>query len=337
MPFGYLVSTVIAAIAPALALWPRATRGPRASPAFVVESVANELPLPILYWLVATTLLAVAQGNIDTPVGWLGLAIAIAAAVAVGAVVQRARAARPALDAAFAAALGRDWLGGLAPTRPERTRRTVQILIAPLRITPRTVRRARNVSYGPAGRANLLDLYRDRAPTGPSPVLIYFHPGGFFSGRKSREARPLIDRLVADGWLCISANYRLRRDGQFPDPLVDAKRVIAWVRSHADEIGADRDTVFVAGGSAGAHLAAMCALTPNDATLQPGFESADTSVAAAITLYGFYGSASNAAGTQSSPRDVVHAGAPPFLVIHGDRDPMTHVDGAREFVAALRT
>jgi acetyl esterase/lipase len=44
--------------------------------------------------------------------------------------------------------------------------------------------------------------------------------------------------------------------------------------------------VFVAGSSAGGHLTAMAALTPNDAGFQPGFERADTSVTAAICLYG---------------------------------------------------
>ena len=357
MPFGYLFSTVVAAIAPILALSPRPTHGPRATPTFIVESAANELPFPILYWLVATTVLAIVQGDIDTPVGWAGLAIACAAAVAVAAVVGRARAARPTLDAALAAGFGPDWQRRLAPAHAHATRgssrfaRFTQILIAPLRITPRAVRRGRSVSYGPEERYNLLDVYRNRSHPAASPVLVYFHPGGFFSGRKSRESRPLIDRLVTEGWVCVSANYRLRRAGQFPDPLVDAKRAIAWVRHNAAELGVDGGAVFVAGGSAGAHLAAMCALTPNDAGFQPGFESADTSVAAAITFYGFYGPApaAPAAGrapatgaaraapaTQSSPRDFTRADAPPFLVIHGARDPMTAVEGAREFVGELR-
>lgn len=333
MPFGYLFSTAVAAVAPMLALWPRPSRGPRATPAFVVESIANELPFPVVYWLAATTLLAVAQGDIGTPVGWFGLAIAAGAVVAEAAVVRRALAARPALDAALTSGLG---LGVPRPAAA-RVRRAAEVLIAPLRITPRAVQRNRDISYGPEGRFNLLDIYRNRSHSGASPVFLYFHPGGFFSGRKSREARPLIDRLVAGGWICVSANYRLSRAGKYPDPLVDAKRAIAWIRGHADELGVDRHMVFVAGGSAGAHLAAMCALTPNDARFQPGFESADTSVAAAITLYGYYGPAPAAAETPSSPCDFVHTGAPSFLVVHGTHDAMTHVNGAREFVAALRT
>jgi hypothetical protein len=41
--------------------------------------------------------------------------------------------------------------------------------------------------------------------------------------------------------------------------------------------------------TAGAHMAALAALTPNDPAFQPGFEDADTSVTAAIGLNGWYG------------------------------------------------
>ena len=79
--------------------------------------------------------------------------------------------------------------------------------------------------------------------------------------------------------------------------------------------------MFVAGSSAGAHLAAIAALTANDPTFQPGFEDADTTVAAAIGLYGYYGPVDR--GRQplpSSPLDYVDPDAPPFLIAHGDQD-----------------
>jgi acetyl esterase/lipase len=210
------------------------------------------------------------------------------------------------------------------------------VLIAPFRFSAGAVQRVRDVAYGPAGRDNLLDLYRHRSqPTG-CPAFVYFHPGGFFSGGKSREARAIIDQLVRHGWVCVSANYRLGRAGSFPNNLVDAKLVIAWLRGHANEYGVDPDTLVVAGGSAGAHLAAMCALTPNDPRFQPGFEDADTGVAAAIGLYGYYGPASTAGPIPSSPAEYVRADAPPFLVIHGARDPMVPAPEVRGFVEHVR-
>jgi acetyl esterase/lipase len=127
-----------------------------------------------------------------------------------------------------------------------------------------------------------LGLGRNRSRPVGCPVLIYFHPGGFFIGKKSREARALFDRLVGAGWVCISANYRLRQAGDFPNNVIDAKHVIAWVRARSGYYGVDPSTIVMCGGSAGAYLAAMCALTANDPTFQPGFEQADTAVSAAV-------------------------------------------------------
>ena len=67
------------------------------------------------------------------------------------------------------------------------------------------------------------------------------------------------------------------------------KKVLAWVREHGPEYGADPNVVFVAGSSAGGYLASMAALTANDPSLQAGFEDADTSVTAVVSLYGYYG------------------------------------------------
>ena len=57
------------------------------------------------------------------------------------------------------------------------------------------------------------------------------------------------------------------------------KKAIAWVKEHIEEYGGDPSYVVITGGSAGGHLAALAALTPNDPEYQPGFEGADTRVA----------------------------------------------------------
>ena len=203
-----------------------------------------------------------------------------------------------------------------------------------------TCERIPNIRYGDAGRRNLLDIYRRRDAPQNGPVLIYFHGGGYTSGAKNREARPLLYRLASQGWVCISANYRLRPQTSFPGHQIDAKKVIAWAREHAAEYGADPSRLFVAGSSAGSNLAALCALTPNDPVFQPGFESADTSVTAAICLYGYYGhyfgEAPDEAPSPHQPQGYLHPGAPPFLIAHGTKDALATVEGARNFVDRLR-
>ena len=154
-------------------------------------------------------------------------------------------------------------------------------------------------------------------------------------GGKSREARPLLHRLAGHGWVCVSANYRLGAAGRFPNSLIDAKRVISWARTHAAEYGADPSMLIVAGSSAGAHLAAMAALTPNEPTFQPGFEDADTAVSAAVCLYGYYGER-GAGALPSSPEAYLSRDAPPFFIAHGVNDPLISIEHADEFVHRLR-
>ena len=195
---------------------------------------------------------------------------------------------------------------------------------------------SRDIAYGPVGKANRLDVYRHRSRPLGCPVLIYFHPGGFHIGKKSREARALFDRLAGAGWVCISANYRLREAGAFPNNVIDAKRVIAWARAHSGDYGIDPNTTVMCGGSAGAYLAAMCALTANDPTFQPGFEQADTSVSAAVGFYGFYGSPGSSELIPSNPGAYARADGPPFFVIPGARDSMVPASHARQFAEKLR-
>ena len=212
-----------------------------------------------------------------------------------------------------------------------------RILFGPFLFRRRDVERVANISYGEAGKWNELDVYRHRSHPSGAPTLVYLHGGAFRSGKKNREARPLIYRLASQGWVCISANYRLSPSARFPDHLIDVKKVIAWVREHGDEYGADPALVFVAGSSAGGHLASMAALTPNDPAFQPGFERVDTSITAAISLYGYYGSVAADARRPSSPLEYVRPDAPPFFVTHGDQDTVVLVEDARRFVELLRS
>ena len=131
--------------------------------------------------------------------------------------------------------------------------------------------------------------------------------------------------------MCVSANYR----STFPDPLIDVKRAIAWAGKQGQEYGADPSAVFLAGSSAGGHLALLAALTPNAPPFQPGFEGTDTSVAGAVSLYPYYGPISSV-GVASSPLAYITATAPPCMVVHGDQDTLVIVDDARGFVEKLR-
>jgi acetyl esterase/lipase len=336
MPVGYLITVAIWAVCTAFALAPPRPR--HSSPSnisFWLAFPVAELPFIAFFALVVATVLT---GDLNTPVGWIGLCVAMAATIGLVVVVRRAsrtsevvgRALRDALEAGPGAGNGQR-----LESRPRRRLPWLRILFAPFVFRRRDVERVRNIPYGSAGRANLLDVYRHRSRPAHAPTLIHLHGGAFRSGRKSREARPLLYRLASRGWVCVSANYRSSPEATFPEPLVDAKQVIAWVRTHGAEYGADPAVLFVSGSSAGGPLAASAALTPNVAELQPGVEAADTSVTGAVVLYGYFGSVDSPTRMSSSPVAYVHADAPPFFVAHGQLDTIVLVEEARDFVERL--
>ena len=255
--------------------------------------------------------------------------MAVLATVGLVVVARRGLRAGSAVDHVLSEGLGAGWRAAIDAGMAARLRRLpwARILFGPFFVRRRDVERVANISYGDAGKRNLLDVYRHRSHPSGGPTLIYLHGGAFRSGRKNHEARPLLYRLASQGWVCISANYRLSPAARFPDHHVDAKKVIAWRREHGHEYGADPTVVFVAGSSAGGHLAALAALTPNDPAFQPGFEGADTSVTAAICLYGYYGSLDTNQRSPSSPQAYVRTDAPPFFVAHGER---AHGKGLRQ-------
>src|SRR6476620_5932997 len=110
VPFGYLTSTALVAWCTLFAVAP--PRPPHSSPrnvSYWFGFLLNELPFVAFYWLLASTLIALAQGDIDTPVGWVSLGIAVAATAGLVVVVLRAARARPVLDGALNEGLGAGW------------------------------------------------------------------------------------------------------------------------------------------------------------------------------------------------------------------------------------
>lgn len=222
---------------------------------------------------------------------------------------------------------------------------------------PSEVERIDDIEYAPE---LFLDVYRSqRQPNGLQPALLYVHGGSWRGGNRRQQGRPLLHRLARQGWIGVSASYPLVPAATFPDQLIAIKRAIAWMRSEGRQYGIDPAFIAISGGSAGGHLASLAALTANRSEYQPGFGDADTSLQAAIPVYGIYDFLNRnrtrdewpiipryvmkadkrideALFREASPLDQVHAGAPPFLVIHGAADSVVPTAEARQFVAALR-
>ncbi|YCK37911.1 alpha/beta hydrolase [Actinomadura sp. ATCC 39365] len=339
MPVGYLVPVALVAIGTLFALRPLPGWSTVGRVSYFFGLAANELPFAAFFWLLlAPTVLAFAEGDIHTAGGWAVVALAAVTTIGLTVIAYRGLGERARIWRAMDAGLGAGWRAAIDADLGAGLRRSppwARILFLPVLKRRMDVRRVADLSYGEAGRRNLLDLYHHRSRPQGAPVLIHLHGGGYTGGHKNSQSLPLLYRLAGQGWVTISANYRLRPQAQHPDHVIDLKKIIAWVREHGHEYGAAPSTLFVAGSSAGGHMAALAALTPNDPAYQPGFEHADTSVTGAIYLNGWYGTYFGQ-GPESSPLAHITADAPPFFVAHGDLDPLVPVAEARHFADQLR-
>jgi acetyl esterase/lipase len=361
----FLAAAVAAAAGTANAIRPAARSGPASLPSFAFGVVPSELPLQTGLFQLATAALLARRGGARGWRGALGVAAYAASTAGLVHIHRRAGEAARLLEAALVDELGADYRSRITEPftpRPEAPLTRQQLWRPDMRSRKRYLA-ARDLSYGDAGRRNHLDVWKraDLAPDAKAPVLLQLHGSAWSVAMKEGQGEPLMAHLAERGWVCVTANYRLSPRATWPDHIVDAKRALAWTKATIAEHGGDPDFVVMTGGSAGGHLASLAALTPNEPEFQPGFEDADTSVAAAVPIYGVYDFC-NRHGTSSPdmeqfvarqvfkselPKDrarwekastISHVGphAPPFFVIHGVNDSLVPVEQARTFADELR-
>jgi acetyl esterase/lipase len=276
-----------------------------------------------------------------------------------------AQRAKHEVDKALIETLGENYGDELGrPADPADLTTPWRQLLWPFRMRNVDVASKRRLPYAPGGKRFELDVYHHRELPQGRPILLQVHGGAWMIGTKEQQGIPLMLQMAARGWVCVAVNYPLSPRARWPEHVVAVKRAIAWIREHAHEYGGDRSFIAVTGGSAGGHLAAMVALTAGDKSLQPGFESVDTSVQACVPHYGVYDFTAENGTTFARrrlatvirpyvmdrnaryPEDFGAAsplyridGAddiPPFFVIQGKNDTIAPVAEAREFVERLR-
>ena len=330
-------------------------RGPVGSSfSFVPSWVVGEAPLHFAAAIAGATIGCGVEGGFGT---WpVRVGLVLSAAACTGLVSQFVSGLKSRRH--FESALSE------AGERPQRWRWRAQDsrrVLAVVPVRPRGVERLRNIAYaGEADHSHRLDLYRRVGIEGPvaAPVLLYFHGGAWVMGDKREQGIPMLEYLAERGYVCVTANYALSPKARWPRHILDCKLALLWVKGHIADYGGDPSLVFVSGGSAGGHLAALLALTANDPAWQPGYEDEDTTAAGCIPLYGVYDfvDADKIANanltpvleryvfqepvledfTAASPISRVHEFAPPFFVVQGRNDVLVPVQAARAFVSSLR-
>jgi acetyl esterase/lipase/GNAT superfamily N-acetyltransferase len=196
-----------------------------------------------------------------------------------------------------------------------------------------------------------LDLYLPRPEhPAPSPLIIWVHGGAWWEG--SKEDYLPLDYLRL-GYAVASINYRLSQHAVFPAQLEDCKAAVRWLRAHAKEYHFDPDRIGAQGASAGGHLVALLGTTGEISKFDAGsYLNVSSRVQAVVDFFGptdflqmdaHRPSDGQTHDTPASPESKLIGGwiqdypervaaanpityitpnAAPFLIIHGDRDPL---------------
>lgn len=357
----YLLTSSLRALHAANARAPFARSGPASIASFMFGLPGSELPRQHMVAHAASAAVAVARGTHRSAAGKLGLALTAGSIAALWRAHQQAAEAEDIVERALVDQLGTDYRQRMAESPAQAT--TSKLPTYPTRAVRRRYVDGGHIPYGEFGKRTTLDVWKrpDLPADAGAPVLVQVHGGAWVLGDKEGQAYPLLAHLAERGWVCVSVTYRLSPRATWPDHIVDLKRALAWVKDNIADHGGDPSWLALTGGSAGGHLCALAALTPNDAEFQPGFEEADTAVQAAVPFYGVY-DWTNRDGTgredlldllvdrvvkqpyetatavyeRASPMSHVSADAVPMMLLHGTNDSLVPVAQARSMVDMLR-
>jgi acetyl esterase/lipase len=211
-----------------------------------------------------------------------------------------------------------------------------------------------------------LDLYipKDHPPGKKLPLVIWVHGGGWSGGDKSEN---MWMQIAKGGFAAASINYRLTDEAQFPAQIFDVKAAVRWLRAHAAEYDIDPKRIGAWGASAGGHLVALLGTSDGTKELEgdegnPKFSSRvqavcdyfgptdfvnvldqrerNTGKAPAEPLVDkLLGGSPTERPEQArlaSPVTFVTRHAPPFLIVHGDQDPLVPFQQSEELAETLK-
>lgn len=224
----------------------------------------------------------------------------------------------------------------------------------------------------PDGVPLAMDLYMPStaARTGrPMPVALYVHGGGTILGDRKTTGlgaalanhegalfTPLRHQLNARGFVVASIDYRMPPGAPWPASIQDAKCAVRFLRAHAVALGIDAGRIGAWGSSGGGQLASLLGLAGPGAGFDAGqYLDESSAVQAVVDMFGpadlndfddappfirlcLAIGVGDSAGTRRamSPDTYVSAGAPSFLVLHGDRDEDVFPRHSFGLVARLR-
>ncbi|MGH3243895.1 MAG: alpha/beta hydrolase [Spirillospora sp.] len=114
----------------------------------------------------------------------------------------------------------------------------------------------RTYAYGKAAAQRIDAYWRDTGPRAtPRPAVLLLHGGYWLGGDKGAGWKYFARRLTEQGFVVLSANYRLAPKAQWPAQRDDSMAALSFIKQHARLWNVDPRRVGVIGASAGGHLA----------------------------------------------------------------------------------
>ncbi len=103
-----------------------------------------------------------------------------------------------------------------------------------------------------------MDLRIPAGASGPVPVVLWIHGGGWQSG--DHDSLPVfVQPLLLSGIAVATVDYRLSSEAIFPAQIEDVKGAVRFLRANAATFGIDAARIGCWGSSAGGHLSALLA------------------------------------------------------------------------------
>lgn len=224
----------------------------------------------------------------------------------------------------------------------------------PNRDVPDGVKAHRDLTYAVVGdKKLLLDLYVPDIPDPRRlPLVVWIHGGAWRGGNK--QNCPALS-FTTKGYVAASIGYRLSHEAIFPAQIEDCKAAIRWLRANATQYRIDPNRIGVWGSSAGGHLVALLGTSGGVKELEgsSGNLNYSSRVQAVCDFFGptdflamdrdsLPGSpithdAPDSPESQliggaiqdhpdlvarANPITYVSSDDPPFLIVHGDKDPL---------------
>ncbi|MEM9646462.1 MAG: alpha/beta fold hydrolase, partial [Planctomycetota bacterium] len=257
--------------------------------------------------------------------------------------------------------------GELSPLECKKYLATYRRIIDGRKTIPEGTRILEDLEYVQNGHfRHKLDLYlpppSKLSSDKPLPLVVWVHGGGWKKGTKELlKGQPVV---LQHGFALASVNYRLTSHATFPAQIHDCKSAIRFLRKHAAEYNIDPNRIGVWGSSAGGHLVALLGTAGDVAELEgdvgvngpssrvqavcdyfgptnlitqaqrPEPEGRSAQDSAGATLAKFLGgpiSEKTQLAQLASPYRHIDANDPPFLILHGDADPLVPLEQSTSF------